>query len=753
MLTSLPPSLSPSLIGYSISVMKKCVFAFALMFFCLCTFAAKPGLRFRADGSFKIVQFTDTHIRTTLPEEAAAVYALMDEIIDRERPDMVVLGGDNVTVNPCRPEIEKLVAFLDSKEVPWAAVFGNHDAQQELSRSEMSEIYASGKYSLNTLNDAGELADLEIPILDADSVAGFYVYCMDSHSYNSINGKECYDWFTQSQVQWMRECCAARTSVDGSVAPSLAFFHIPLCEYIDAWAPKENPREGASKGAPCTGIRGENICCPGFNSGMFDAMREGGSVVGMSVGHDHDNDFLAAYRGIALCYGRCSGYGSVYNHLPHGARVFVVREGLRGFETWIRETGGRVVRHCFTDGASLVNAPRDRSKPYGTWSELPELCVGARSDRGETLPAWQEGNLDIHFISTGSGNASFMVLPDATTMLVDAGDLKRPDSRAPERKPSCLRTVGEWIADYIWQFSPKGKETVLDYALVTHYHDDHIGFEGNARSNAPGGYPLSGITEVGTLIPIRKLVDRGRVENGFLNFYNDFVDFQCLEGGMVHETARVGSSSQFTLCRDREAYPDFNIRVLFSGGKIAAKKGERIGADKFKKGGEPNENNLSVGFRLEYGKFSFYSGGDISGVGHTGGTDPKGMEALVAGLVGPVDVAVMNHHGNRDTQSAEFCAALQPRVWIGECWGVRHPGEEVIRRISSRYVYPGPRDIYTTYMAPETRTFMGRYLSDYKSLSGHIVVRVAPGGDSFDVYVLDDSSTDRGVVSVNHYAL
>lgn len=371
MRTSLPQSRSLYLTGYKMMIMKRLAFAAAALLCCTFVFAAKPELRFGKDGSFKIVQFTDTHIRTTLEKDAAAVYALIDEIIAAENPDLVVLTGDNVTVNPCRPEIERLVRFLDERKVPWCAVFGNHDAQQELSRAQMSRIYAGGKYSVNTLDEKGELADLELAICPRGcKKGGFYLYCMDSHAYSTVLGEECYDWFTAGQVQWMRDCCAARTASDGSVAPALAFFHIPLCEYIDAWAPKEDPRIGASKGAPCLGIRGEVICCGGLNSGMFDAMREGRSVIGVSVGHDHDNDFLAAYRGIALCYGRCSGYGSVYNHLPHGARVFLVREGERGFETWIREEGGRVVYHTYFDGFKLNNAPRDRSKSYGTWTEI-----------------------------------------------------------------------------------------------------------------------------------------------------------------------------------------------------------------------------------------------------------------------------------------------------------------------------------------------------------------------------------------------
>jgi len=42
---------------------------------------------------------------------------------------------------------------------------------------------------------------------------------------------------------------------------------------------------------------------------------------------------------------------------------------------------------------------------------------------GEPFPPWTPGTLDIHQISTGRGNCAFFVLPDGTTMVVDAGEL------------------------------------------------------------------------------------------------------------------------------------------------------------------------------------------------------------------------------------------------------------------------------------------------------------------------------------------
>jgi len=402
----------------------------------------------------------------------------------------------------------------------------------------------------------------------------------------------------------------------------------------------------------------------------------------------------------------------------------------------------------------------------GAWDFIMSHLDGVKAhDVSRDLPKWQEGMLDLHFISTGSGNSAYIIMPDGTTMLVDAGDLRRPDSRAPARRPDETRSVGQWIVDYIKQFAPEKKQLKLDYAIVTHFHDDHIGCVANANGYV-NGYPLSGITEVCTSIPVGKFIDRGYtfpidfdkdtvktavMMRNVLKGYRDFIDYQCKHNGMSYEEAEVGSSEQIRMLKHQRRYPDFKVRVLFANGRIADTVEAKVAKQIYKKGANPSENNLSVGFRIDYGKFNFYSGGDIAGVDHIGATLKGSMESEAAPVIGAVDVASLNHHGNRDTQNAEYVATLKPRVWIGQSWGIRHPGEEVIRRLSSKYVYPDERDIYATYMAPENKKFMNLYTQPYKSTSGHILVRVAPGGESYDVFVLDDTTAERQVLLTNHY--
>ena len=75
-------------------------------------------------------------------------------------------------------------------------------------------------------------------------------------------------------------------------------------------------------------------------------------------------------------------------------------------------------------------------------------------DKGGQLPPWENGMLDIHHINTGRGDATFFIFPDATTLLVDAGDMSETHSRTlsarnAEQKPDNSKTAPEWIVDYI----------------------------------------------------------------------------------------------------------------------------------------------------------------------------------------------------------------------------------------------------------------------------------------------------------------
>jgi hypothetical protein len=117
--------------------------------------------------------------------------------------------------------------------------------------------------------------------------------------------------------------------------------------------------------------------------------------------------------------------------------------------------------------------------------------------------------------------------------------------------------------------------------------------------------------------------------------------------------------------------------------------------------------------------------------------------------VGEVDIATMDHHGNRDALNEFLVKTLRPRVWIEQVWTADHPGHEVLIRATSPYLYTGPRDLFATNMMDANELVIGPLVEQsYKSRQGHIVVRVLPGGATYYIIILDDSREDGAVRAV-----
>ncbi len=247
---------------------------------------------------------------------------------------------------------------------------------------------------------------------------------------------------------------------------------------------------------------------------------------------------------------------------------------------------------------------------------------------GEVLPPWNPGTLDIHQISTGRGNAALFIFPDGTTMLVDAGAQAGTNPRWVAPRPDDSRTPGDWITRYVLHTLEHDPPARLDYVLLTHFHSDHMGqFSKSAKLSKSGQYRLTGITEVGENIPIGKLMDRGWPDylypaplgEPMMKNYRAFVQWQSERSGMRIERFRPGRNDQITSLRHPEAYPNFEVRNIMANGEVWTGVGT-VTREQFPvlknvaTGDWPTENMCSAGIRLSYGKFDYYSGGDIPGI-------------------------------------------------------------------------------------------------------------------------------------------
>ncbi|MEA2236444.1 MAG: hypothetical protein QOC81_1168, partial [Thermoanaerobaculia bacterium] len=98
--------------------------------------------------------------------------------------------------------------------------------------------------------------------------------------------------------------------------------------------------------------------------------------------------------------------------------------------------------------------------------------------------------------------------------------------------------------------------------------------------------------------------------------------------------------------------------------------------------------------------------------------------------------------------SAFFLSTLRSTMMILPAWSATHPSQDVLKRMLAARLYPGPHDIFLTTLREPTKASIGSRVDQLKAQHGHIVVRVAPGGDSYRVFVLDDMSDTGNVVAM-----
>lgn len=291
------------------------------------TKTVKPVLKFNADGKFKIVQFTDIHFQYDSYRSDSAL-AIMKTVITNEKPDLVILTGDVVCSKNTRKAWLALSQLLIDAKVPWASTIGNHDAQYELTKPEIMETIVGLPYNLteNGPKDVSGNGNYVLKVQSSSSQeTAALLYCLDSRmGFHPKTDLGSYEWIEFDQIEWYREQSRKFTkSNGGNPFPALAFFHIPLPEY----------KEVLGK-STTFGIQKETVCSPDLNSGLYTAMLESKDVMGIFVGHDHNNDYIGCLHNICLAYGNVTGR-QCYGDIGRGARVIELYEGERKFDTWI----------------------------------------------------------------------------------------------------------------------------------------------------------------------------------------------------------------------------------------------------------------------------------------------------------------------------------------------------------------------------------------------------------------------------------
>lgn len=385
------------------------------------------------------------------------------------------------------------------------------------------------------------------------------------------------------------------------------------------------------------------------------------------------------------------------------------------------------------------------------------FSCAASKQAGDTYKGWKQGEMDIHFIYTGRGEANFYIFPDGTSMLVDAGD-HQASVPMTDPKPDLSRRGGEWVARYIERVNPNGNK--VDYFMLSHLHNDH---SGSASLNVPvtegrtPNYKLVGIADVGESITFGNFIDRGYpdynyptpINDAHIENYRNFVSWQKQKYGAKQEAFTVGAENQIKLLKRPAKYAEnFSIRNIAANGEIwnGTEGGNTtryydLNADNTRNSG--NENTKSIAFRVDYGPFSHFAGGDLThGVKDADGNTIN-LEAKAGEACGEVDVCKCNHHAYIDSMHPDFLKHINAQVYINPVWDQYHTQPEIINRVLSQEQFSGrsnahPTMFLTQYIVESAREKHANeeWLQRVGQHNGHIVVKVYNKGRKYKIYRL-----------------
>ena len=315
--------------------------------------AEQAKLRFKDDGTFRILNFSDFQDDEIL---YLATKCFIQMTVKELKPDLIVLTGDNIAgysmdkAWKCKKGIREFMNIFEVLGVPVAFVFGNHDEEHAaLTKEEQMEIYA--QYSVNIAYDEGEALSgcgtYNVPIYasNGSEKVAFNLWMFDSGDYDKTIDYYGYDHVKQDQLDWYEETRARLAEENGGNVPAIAFQHIIVPEIYDALQETDETTEGAIRArgtyyvlpetAAPGSILGEAPCPSETNSGEFDTLLNGGDVLACVSGHDHVNSFVISYRGIDLVNTPTCGYNSYGNEETRGARVIDLNEKTPGtYETF-----------------------------------------------------------------------------------------------------------------------------------------------------------------------------------------------------------------------------------------------------------------------------------------------------------------------------------------------------------------------------------------------------------------------------------
>ena len=259
----------------------------------------------------------------------------------------------------------------------------------------------------------------------------------------------------------------------------------------------------------------------------------------------------------------------------------------------------------------------------GMFAVALSLSLGLFS--GATPAPDPSKTLQIYFVDVEGGQSTLFVTPDGKSLLIDTG-WPGNDRRDANRIAAAAKDAGI---------------KKIDFVLITHYHDDHVG----------------GVPQLAAKIPVGTFIDHGELrETNNDDAKRVFAAYQQVlaTGKYKHITAKPGEVLPITGMQVRVVTADGEVieRPLPGGGKqnASCENAPKPPVD-------TTENPRSLGTLITFGKLRILDLGDLTG--------DKEIDLMCpVNKIGAVDIYVVSHHGSQPSGTPVLVHAIAPRVAI-----------------------------------------------------------------------------------------
>lgn len=301
--------------------------------------------------------------------------------------------------------------------------------------------------------------------------------------------------------------------------------------------------------------------------------------------------------------------------------------------------------------------------------------------------------LQIFFVDVEGGQSTLFVTPEKQSLLIDTG---WPDHAYRD-------------ADRIIKAMKRAGIKRLNYVLITHYHQDHVG----------------GVPQLLSKVRIDAFIDHGPNREHSKATVRAYDAYRKATADSRHILAKPGETVPIKGMKVEIVTADGNVigRPLPGAGQ---KNPFCTGVPH--KAVDTSENARSVGSVITFGKVRIVDLGDL--------TWNKELQLMCpVNKLGHADIFVVSHHGRAESNSPALVHALGPRIAVMDNSAHKGGDSSAVDAVRSS---PGLEDLWQLHFADaggNAHNAEDPYISNISDQdTGHYLRITADPGGSFEVY-------------------